>query len=90
MIHRLVSSVTSHMNDAFPELQRNPQRIAEIIEREEDSFLSTLGNGITRFDLAAAEAISVEIAKATNSKVVRVVSAPSPSAVAPSRQPPIK
>lgn len=50
----LVPTVVSHMGDAFPELTKNPKRVAEVIRDEEESFGRTLDRGIAMFGDAAA------------------------------------
>ena len=57
-MHQLVAVVVDGMGDAFPELKRNPTRVAELIKDEEVSFGRTLDRGIELFDVAAAEAIA--------------------------------
>ena len=53
---RLVSVVVDAMGDAFPELRNRPDRVAELIREEEESFIRTLDRGITLFEEAAASA----------------------------------
>ncbi len=57
-LHRLVATVAEVMGPAFPELRRNPGRIAAILEEEEVSFGHTLERGLTLFEEAAALAQS--------------------------------
>jgi alanyl-tRNA synthetase len=52
----LVPSVVASLDDAFPELKNDPERIARIIRDEEESFLRTLDRGIALFQNAAASA----------------------------------
>jgi len=52
-IFRLVPAVVEAMGEAFPELRHNPQRVADIIRDEEQSFIRTLDRGIALFDEAA-------------------------------------
>ncbi|MEM8875696.1 MAG: alanine--tRNA ligase [Planctomycetota bacterium] len=47
-LHKLVSVVQEQMGDAFPEVKHT--NAAEIIEREERSFLETIERGLTRYD----------------------------------------
>jgi alanyl-tRNA synthetase len=56
MLHRLVPSVVDALGDAFPELRRAPDHVAEIIRDEEESFLHTLDRGLALFDQAATRA----------------------------------
>ena len=53
---RLVPVVVEHMGDAFPELNRDPQRVIDLIYDEEESFGKTLDRGITLFGEAAETA----------------------------------
>lgn len=62
-LHRLVPTVVYLMSGAFPELERDPARVAKVIENEENAFLKTLERGIGLFERAAAEAIGNEVAK---------------------------
>jgi alanyl-tRNA synthetase len=52
-LHTLVPVVVDAMGDAFPELRKNPQRVAEVIKDEEVSFGRTLDRGIKLFEEAA-------------------------------------
>jgi alanyl-tRNA synthetase len=45
----LVGSVVEHMGGAFPELKKNPSRVAAAIEDEEKQFIRTLDKGIKLF-----------------------------------------
>ena len=49
-LSELVPVVVQKMGDAFPELKKNPARVAEIIKEEEESFGKTLDRGIGHFD----------------------------------------
>jgi alanyl-tRNA synthetase len=55
-LHLLVPVVVDHFGDAFPELKRDPKKVAGIIEDEEKSFLRTLDKGIKGFNKAAKTA----------------------------------
>ena len=55
-LHQLVPVIVSSMSDAFPELAKNPKRVADIIEDEEQSFSRTLDRGLELFQMAADEA----------------------------------
>ncbi|MBR1517732.1 MAG: alanine--tRNA ligase [Bacteroidales bacterium] len=46
----LVPTLVEQMGHQFPELQKQQQLIENIIREEEQSFLKTLANGISRFD----------------------------------------
>ncbi len=52
----LVPTVVETMGQAFPELKRNPDRVAATIQEEEESFIRTLDRGIKHFSDAAARA----------------------------------
>ncbi len=55
-MYRLVPVIVNTMGEAFPELQRDPQAVAELIRDEEISFGRTLDRGIELFEQAAATA----------------------------------
>jgi len=55
-LHTLVPVVVEAMGGAFPELKKNPGRVAEIIKGEEVSFGRTLDRGIALFEEAAQKA----------------------------------
>ncbi len=48
-IYKLMNVLVQEMGEAFPELARQQQQIARIIQSEEKSFLQTLETGLTRF-----------------------------------------
>lgn len=48
-LHQLIPNVIELMGNAFPELKENPQRIQDVVRKEEESFLRTLDRGITLF-----------------------------------------
>ncbi|MFQ5422452.1 MAG: alanine--tRNA ligase [Phycisphaerae bacterium] len=52
-LYRLVPAVVETMGTAFPELKQDPERIAEIVRDEEQSFGKTLDRGIALFERAA-------------------------------------
>jgi alanyl-tRNA synthetase len=52
----LVPVLIDQMAPAFPELAKDPKRVAEIIKGEEESFARTLDRGIVQFDEAAVRA----------------------------------
>ncbi|MBX3352213.1 MAG: alanine--tRNA ligase [Phycisphaeraceae bacterium] len=52
----LVPTVVEHMGHAFPELKKNPDRVASLIREEEESFGRTLDRGIAMFNDAATRA----------------------------------
>jgi len=53
---KLVDVIAETMGEAFPELRKDPRRVAEIIRDEEESFGRTLDRGIQLFDEAAERA----------------------------------
>jgi len=53
-LHQLVPVVVESMGDAFPELKRDPDHVAQIVREEEISFGKTLDRGIQLFEDAAA------------------------------------
>lgn len=62
-IYKLVPALVEHMGGAFPELKKNPAKVAEVIKGEEADFLRTIERGIERFKLETANAIAAGIAK---------------------------
>ena len=48
-IYRLIPVLVEQLGGAFPELARQREQIARIIQSEERSFLQTLENGLSRF-----------------------------------------
>ena len=52
----LVPAVVGSLGDAFPDLKARPQRIADMIRDEEESFLKTLDRGIALFGAALERA----------------------------------
>jgi alanyl-tRNA synthetase len=52
----LVPTVVKVMGPAFPELQRDPSKVADLIRAEEESFIKTLDRGICLFEEAAMRA----------------------------------
>ncbi len=53
---KLVPTLVERMAGAFPELRTNPQRVADVIRDEEESFGRTLDRGIALFTDAARRA----------------------------------
>ncbi len=52
-LYKLVPVVVNEMGDAFPELFRNPQQVAQTIHQEETDFLATIERGLGIFEEAA-------------------------------------
>src|SRR5262249_39763985 len=52
-------ALVEHMGDAFPELRKNPGRVAEVIKGEEADFLRTLDRGLSLFEEAARKAVRI-------------------------------
>ena len=55
-LHKLVPVIAESMGGAFPELKKDPQRVADIVKDEEISFGRTLDRGIILFNEAALRA----------------------------------
>ena len=55
-LSQLVPAVVTSMADAFPELKRDPGRVAGLIREDEESFIRTLDRGIKLFQEAADRA----------------------------------
>ena len=55
-LHTLVPVVVESMGEAFPELRRDPEKVAEIVKDEELSFGRTIDRGIDLFEEAANRA----------------------------------
>src|SRR5439155_4326162 len=52
----LVPAVVDAMGHAFPELKRDPTRVANLIREDEESFIRTLDRGMKLFQEAADRA----------------------------------
>lgn len=48
-LHKLVPVVVEQMGHAFPELKKDPGRVAEIMRAEEKDFLGTIERGLDQF-----------------------------------------
>ena len=55
-LHELVPTVVRTLGDAFPELEQRPDKIADVIRDEEESFLRTLDRGLDLFARAVDDA----------------------------------
>ncbi len=55
-LHELVFTLADAMGDAFPELRKDPKRVAKVIETEEASFLATIERGLGLFEEAIQRA----------------------------------
>ncbi len=55
-VYRFVPVIVREMGQAFPELKKNPEQVAEIIRQEESDFLRTIERGIHLFERAATAA----------------------------------
>ena len=53
---QLVPVVIEHMGGAFPELKKEPERVAEILRAEEAEFFGTIQRGMKHFQAAAKAA----------------------------------
>lgn len=56
-LYKLVPAVVASLGEAFPQLKKDPARVAAIIREEEESFDRTLDRGIELFEEAADYAI---------------------------------
>jgi len=56
-VHKLVPFIVSLMSDAFPEITKNPEAVADELHEEEVSFRKTLVKGIGHFNNAAYECL---------------------------------
>jgi alanyl-tRNA synthetase len=54
--YKLVPALVGHMGGAFPELKKNPGRVADVIKGEEADFLRTIERGLSLFEGAAGRA----------------------------------
>ena len=54
-IYKLLPTLVDVMGDAFPELAQRQDYIAQVIQAEEERFMRTLRDGLTRFAKIAAE-----------------------------------
>ena len=60
---RLVPAVVESLGDAFPELGNDPEKLADIIRSEEESFLRTLDRGLVLFSEAAVRGLMIATLK---------------------------
>lgn len=58
-IYQLMPVLVSGMGQAFPELARQQEQIARIIQSEERSFLQTLENGLARFAALQTDGLKI-------------------------------
>ena len=58
-VYKLVPTLVEHMGNAFPELTKNPTRVADVIKGEEADFLRTIERGLVLFEDAAQRASRV-------------------------------
>ena len=49
-IYKLVAVLAAEMGEAFPEIKSQQELVTRVIQEEENSFLRTLGTGLTRLD----------------------------------------
>jgi len=54
-LHKLVPVVVECMKTPYPELAETAERVAQVIEREEDNFFGTIDAGLERIDRIFAE-----------------------------------
>src|SRR5262249_34144222 len=69
-LYKLVETVVKQFGDQFPELRRNPQKVRDMIQSEEESFQKTMRSGITLFEHAIWDAIG-EILRRPGERVRR-------------------
>jgi alanyl-tRNA synthetase len=50
--HQLVPDLVKAMGDAYPELRKNAQRVAQVLKQEEERFAETLENGMKVLETA--------------------------------------
>src|SRR5262249_12568228 len=74
-IYKLVPILVEQVGGAFPELKRNPSRVAEMIRSEEMDFLVTIEKGLERFDRAQFLALASAIVQEKGHQVLRPLSA---------------
>jgi alanyl-tRNA synthetase len=55
-LYELVPTVVQTLGDAFPELTQRPDKVADVIRDEEESFLRTLDRGLELFTRAVDDA----------------------------------
>jgi alanyl-tRNA synthetase len=55
-VWKLVPALVEHLGGAYPELNKNPERVQDIIKGEEADFLKTIGRGLFLYQKAAEEA----------------------------------
>ncbi|WP_020471592.1 alanine--tRNA ligase [Zavarzinella formosa] len=55
-VHLLVPAVVANFGEAFPELKRDPKKVAAVILDEEKSFLRTIERGLKLYQTAAEKA----------------------------------
>jgi alanyl-tRNA synthetase len=66
MLCKLVPSVVQSLGEAFPELKKNPQHVADVIREEEEGFLKTLDRGLELFGEAAARGLAHKLISAAD------------------------
>jgi alanyl-tRNA synthetase len=49
-LHTLPPAVASQMKHSYPELAKTVEHVTNVIKREEESFLATIGGGLTRIN----------------------------------------
>jgi alanyl-tRNA synthetase len=52
--HKLVADLDRQMGDAYPELHRDAQRVAQVLKQEEERFGETIENGMKMLEQALA------------------------------------
>ncbi len=62
-LFEIVPTIVEHFGEAFPELKKDPARIAQVIREEEADFLKTIERGLKMFEDAVEEATSRDAAR---------------------------
>jgi alanyl-tRNA synthetase len=51
LLYKLISMISKQFKDVFPELDSQKDFIEKVVHEEEQNFLKTLGNGLSRFEM---------------------------------------
>jgi alanyl-tRNA synthetase len=71
-LYELVPSVVESLGDAFPEFGQRPDKVAEVIRDEEESFLRTLDRGLDLFSRAVDDASAADSSQITADNAFRL------------------
>jgi len=72
-LYKLVPAVVSQMGDAFPELRKQPGKVAEQIRIEEADFYKTIERGLFRFEAESVNCFATQVQRERKLEVVPVV-----------------